>query len=199
MSTSRFNDKGTYLTQFMDFVSVECPSCQKHSSVICAEYPRNDKPARLICNHCGYSVEISQTSWKGPVSAVVKRRCPNCGLWLEKEIQGAKRQQYIEIKCPGCKTKIDEGVTWQPDAYGKPHDPFFGMPLWFVGRVRDHILWAYNRQHLSFIKKLVEASLRESSAPNQKKTLSNTLPKWMLSSKNRSHVLKTIEKLQTRS
>lgn len=145
MTKQRFKDEGTYLFQFMEVISVVCPKCQSHALVVCKGYPgRNQQPARVVCENCGYNKEHSDTTWKG-----------------------------------------------------KAHDPFFGLPLWFVGTVRDHELWAYNREHLAFIKRVVSAELREQT-PNQNSALSNRLPKWMLDRKNRAAVLKVVERLEKR-
>ena len=127
----------------------------------------------------------------------MKRRCPYCGRHLEKRITGHKHLPYTRLKCPGCGLEMDEPVEWVPALQGKPHDPFFGLPLWFVATVRGEVLWAYNRKHLSFLKRLVRAALREQESPFS--TLSNRLPKWMLDRKNRSHVLKAISRLEKTS
>jgi hypothetical protein len=86
-------------------------------------------------------------------------------------------------------------ITWYPDSQANAHDPFFGLPLWFVEPVKGHALWAYNREHLAFMKRVVTAELREQT-PNQNSALSNRLPKWMLAGKNRTEILKAIDRLE---
>ncbi len=195
MDRNRFKDEGTVLAQFMDTIFVRCPKCNEQAIVSSRGYPRFQHPARVSCEHCGYNEVRNDRSWKGPVYGIVKRRCPYCGRRLEKRIRGPRHLPYTSLKCPGCGTEIKEPVIWYPDFQGKSCDPFFGLSLWFVESVRGHELWAYNREHLSFMKQLVEAKHREKKA-NQNRLLSNRLPKWMLYKKNRPHVLKAIENLQ---
>ena len=195
MSQNRFVDEGTYLIQFMGNVSIACPKCQKHAVVICPNYPRNNELPRIVCHHCGFYEEQSDSSWKGPVIGFVKRRCAYCGRRLEKRLSGHNPVPTTQLKCPGCSLEMDEKVNWHPDFQAQPHDPFFGLSLWFVKDVRGHQLWAYNREHLAFLEQLVSATLREKKVASNR-TLSNRLPKWMLSNKNRSHVLKAIGRLE---
>lgn len=178
----------------METIFVVCPVCGKQALVVCQGVPKYYQPARVVCEHCGYNEDRSPTSWKGPVRGLVKRRCPYCGRHLEKRISAPKHLPHTPLKCPGCGTEMSEPINWFPDIQGKAYDPFFGLPLWFVGTVRGHQLWAYNREHLHFLKCLVEATIREQK-PNLNGSLSNRLPKWMLDRKNRTHVLKAIEKL----
>lgn len=79
-------------------------------------------------------------------------------------------------------------------AIGGAFDPFFKLPLWFTTTVRGNFLWAYNRQHLVFIKQLVQADLREKPFGHNY-VLANRFPKWILAKKNRSHVIKAIDRL----
>jgi len=55
-------------------------------------------------------------------------------------------------------------------------------------------LWAYNRPHLAYLKRYVEADLREEGVAG-KRGLASKLPKWMKAAKNRDEVLKCIQKL----
>ena len=198
MQHKRFIDRGTFLRQFVGNISVECPKCGRHAFVTCPDPPRCYKIKTAVCKHCGYNEKSSQSSWKGPVLGIVKRRCAYCGRSLEKRLNGPIKAITYQLKCSGCGMEMHEPIKWFTALGRNPIDPFFGLPLWFVGNVRGQELWAYNREHLNFIKRLVEASIRIQN-PNRNNTLSNRLPKWMLSKKNRSHVLKAIAKLETQN
>lgn len=101
------------------------------------------------------------------------------------------------LTCPHC---AHTATQTTPNTYTiHPHglDPYFNQPLWLTTTVRGHTLWAYNHDHLTFLKQLVQATLRQHT-PNQNRTLSNRLPKWLLDKKNRPHVLRAINKLENR-
>jgi len=149
----------------------------------------------MVCEYCGYNEERSDTSWKGSVYGVIKQRCPECRWLVEARLNGPRFVPQTQLNCPKCGAEMTIPITWYPEFPGQAYDPFFGLPLWFVGTVKGHELWAYNREHLTFLKNVVSAELRE-KAPNQNRTLSNRLPKWMLNRKNRDDVLKLIEKLE---
>jgi hypothetical protein len=91
---------------------------------------------------------------------------------------------------------MDEKIEWRRTVYRKPYDPFFGLPLWFVGTAKGNVLWAYNREHLSFLMALVSASLREREA-NKNGSLVSRLPTWLLSKKNRAVAVSALKKMQS--
>ncbi len=90
---------------------------------------------------------------------------------------------------------MDEKIEWRRTVYRKPHDPFFGLPLWFVGTVTGNVLWAYNREHLSLLMTLVSARLRERE-PNENGSMVSRLPTWLLSKKNRAAAVSALKKMQ---
>lgn len=76
-------------------------------------------------------------------------------------------------------------------------DPYFGLPLWLNTRCVDNQLWAYNYEHLRFLREHVEAQLRERNGlATYNRSLGSRLPKWMLTKKHRLSVLKSIEHLE---
>ncbi len=211
MQHKRFIDNGTYLRQFMGNIFVVCPKCGRQATVTCPDPPRCLRTKTAVCTHCGFNEKTNHPilncgnnkkstgfSWKGPVIGIVSRRCGYCGRHLQKQVRGPIRANTTLLKCPGCGYEMSESINWRPTTDGKALDPFFGLKLWFVRSVRGNELWAYNREHLNFIKRLVEATHRE-QRPHSNGTLSNRLPKWMLNKKNRPHVLKAIQKLETPS
>lgn len=59
------------------------------------------------------------------------------------------------------------------------------------------MLWAYNSDHLAFLRGYVEADLRERE-PNANASLASRLPKWLKSAKNRESVLRAVKRLETK-
>ncbi|KOV69972.1 hypothetical protein ADL01_21595 [Streptomyces sp. NRRL WC-3618] len=80
-------------------------------------------------------------------------------------------------------------------------DPYFRLPVWLQTETRHGWLWAYNLEHLTSIRQFVAASLRE-RAPwcddtGRKMTLVARLPVWVKSAKNRTEVLRAVDRIQT--
>ncbi len=79
-------------------------------------------------------------------------------------------------------------------------DDFFGLPLWLQEPCEGHILWAYNVRHLNLIEAYVGAKLREHRRRPHlgwaNRSLLHRLPRWVSSAKNRSTVLKAIQRLR---
>jgi hypothetical protein len=60
-------------------------------------------------------------------------------------------------------------------------------------------MWAYNREHIAFLKLHIEAKLRERNGQElANKSLGSRLPKWMNSKKNREPLLKSLTELQNK-
>jgi hypothetical protein len=79
-------------------------------------------------------------------------------------------------------------------------DGYFGLQLWLQAPCCGHVLWAYNRRHLSLIEQYVAALLREHHRrPDfgwHNNSLVNRLPEWMIVAKHRQAVLHAIRKLK---
>ena len=81
--------------------------------------------------------------------------------------------------------------------FGAPVDPFFKLPLRLQDSINGNLLWAYNYEHLDFIRSLVEAKLRERTGQsNYNASVASRLPRWLTSKSNRETVLKVIERLR---
>ena len=74
-------------------------------------------------------------------------------------------------------------------------DPFFGLDLWLQAPVGDNIFWAYNHDHLDYLKTYVSAKLREATQGGRY-SLAWKLPNFIKYAKNREKILKVIEKLE---
>lgn len=143
----------------------------------------------VVCPKCSRQaiVKTPGYSFKNDFENDVKLICSNCG------------QNKILKEKPG----IDlSGDSLQPLAYRIYHpatsiDPFFYLPLWLTMECCGKTLWAYNYEHLDFLKTHVEAKLRERNGIEiSNQTIGSRLPKWMTSNKNRATVLKCIQQLR---
>lgn len=121
--------------------------------------------------------------------------------------------EEIKLVCTGCgyskklsekpsailSTSGTKPLKGRVYAIGGAIDPFFYLPLWLTISCENNILWAYNREHLTFLHTHVEAKLRERSGPDHSnKSLGSRLPGWMTSEKNRQKVLKKISELESK-
>lgn len=109
--------------------------------------------------------------------------CNNCN---EKAIL-KKNDKCFKVTCLKC-------------GYNKMYSNSLNNPvhkLWLRIELNDGDLWAYNLEHLEFLKNHISAGLRERTLENiSNKSIGSRLPKWMTSKKNRVDVLKAIEKLK---
>ena len=193
MDMNRFNDEGRYEFEFRCKFDVVCPKCGGKANVIDTDRSRPGIK-RATCAECGFNHQSSPDKWWGPVYGAVYRRCYQCGRRLSARIEGPKHPYEYKLKCPGCKCVMIEAITWKRCIGPVPHDPHFGFNLWFTGTVKGNLLWAYNREHLMFLKNYCEAKLR-TRAPNKSSSLASRLPDWLLSAKNREASLREINRM----
>ena len=78
---------------------------------------------------------------------------------------------------------------------GKPVDNYFGLPLWLTENFRGNNFWAFNYEHLEYLKQYIAADLREKN-DRQYWTLVEKLPTWITSAKNREKIVKLISELE---
>ncbi len=144
--------------------------------------------------------------------------CPSCsGKAIIKTPEfsfGKKNEHDIKLICTKCghNKRLEE----KPDSIlhassnkvikgkyiviGAAVDPYFYLPLWLTLICCNNTLWAYNYEHLDFLKVHVEAKLRERNTQEMaNKSLGSRLPKWMTSKKNRETILKAFIQLNSKS
>ncbi|MDT9694950.1 hypothetical protein [Streptomyces sp. P17] len=71
--------------------------------------------------------------------------------------------------------------------------------LWLRGDTRHGELWAYDLEHLDLIRRFVAADLRERDPwyeHGRKMTVVGRLPAWVKSAKNRTEVLRVIDRMR---
>ncbi|WLD93783.1 hypothetical protein [Alkalihalobacillus sp. AL-G] len=140
------------------------------------------------CPNCsGKSKVISLGEHSPYITGITKRfLCLNCGL----------TKDYQPKKNCFNQTVISYGPTWN-DGFiniGGAFDWYFGFPLYLQIPCCGHTLWAYNHEHLQYLRNYVEAELRENGAYYL--SVESKLPFWMKAAKNRETVLKAIQKLE---
>ncbi|MGK5631063.1 hypothetical protein [Streptomyces sp. URMC 123] len=138
-------------------------------------------------------------------------RCPRCA-GVAHVVQGPAPTRAVEgpvvsarhrLVCRGCglsRQSEKKGVSfrfrWGPEG---PTDPYVEVPLWLLAETRHGRLWAYNLEHLDLIRRFVRAPLRERAPwyePGRKMTLVARLPAWVKRAKNRTEVLRVIDRMR---
>ena len=122
--------------------------------------------------------------------------CPRCTKLAVVRV-GPERN-HARLTCSHCGLARTKPVRqW---SVGDPNDPYFGIPLWLQTAVRKHTLWAYNRLHLEFLRKYVEAVDRRRPSPDPdgalNTLLASRLPRWMTAGKNRDEVLAGLDAIE---
>ncbi|MDH4127215.1 MAG: hypothetical protein OEV44_00565 [Spirochaetota bacterium] len=83
---------------------------------------------------------------------------------------------------------------------GTAVDWYFHFPLWLQTACCGKNLWAYNSEHLSWLKSYVSAKLREHSPHKNygwsNQSLASRLPNWIKQNNHREAILTAIEKLE---
>jgi hypothetical protein len=80
---------------------------------------------------------------------------------------------------------------------------FVEIPFWLNANFRGEVLWAVNGEHLYDLEEVIAATLRESPLHDERRlnftrAMPFNLPKWMLSGKNRTSLLRLIKRLEKR-
>jgi len=82
---------------------------------------------------------------------------------------------------------------------------YMELPLWLKHNFRKHVFWAVNGDHLDQLERIIQAELRERPviqlAKERERFRTNqnmpfNLPSWILSAKNRTGLLKLIQRLR---
>lgn len=142
------------------------------------------------CPICGgkATVHTSSFSTTRQINKEIKVVCTHCGF--SKVANDTTSKVSFQLK-----NNTISGTFYM---MGGPIDPFFQIPVWLQTNVSSNLLWAYNQEHLSFLKIFVSAQMRErnNEKPYSNKSLGSRLPKWMTAAKNREDVLKKISQLE---
>ncbi len=192
----RFKDKGDTLWKFKNRVYVHCPKCDKRAIVSRDDFG-NKREVKISCSNCHFR----QIGWKISYDIEVKFFCSNCAERIEKRIEDVgEKKESIKVKCTKCKITHEykprntKRRKWFAST-GNVSDPFYNLPLWIRGQIKNETFWAYNYEHLEYLKNYVQAKLRVRSGYGYT-SMVEKLPSWIKAKKNREDIVKLIEKLE---
>lgn len=145
----------------------------------------------VVCPNCNSKSRVISLGKYSPYITGITRRflCLHCGITKE----------FVPKNNCFNESLISYGSKWN-EGYiniGGAFDWYFGYPLYLQIACCGHTLWAYNLDHLKYIKNYVEAELRENGPYYL--SVESRLPFWVKSSKNREAVVKAISKLEQKA
>jgi len=193
--TSRFKDQGNSIYGYLNLIYVHCPKCNKRACIT-----KKEKnfwgDVELKCSNCHFY----QKNRIETFDQEIKFFCSNCAVKVNNYVENVKvKKDFIKIKCPNCKKTnaykpryIKKEWVYRSDGNG---DPFFNLPLWLSDNVRNNTFWAYNFEHLEYLKGYVQAKLR-TRHNGAYSSMVERLPSWIKSEKNRDEIIKKIKKLE---
>ncbi|MDR2276164.1 MAG: hypothetical protein LBF27_34990 [Sphingobacterium sp.] len=103
--------------------------------------------------------------------------CPSCGY---------NREKTTEIHLFGIKGHLEVAAH-----------VYFSAELWLEHAFKGEVVWAYNHAHLDYLESYISATLREHKDRSHF-TLLEKLPKFYHDAKNRTALLKLINKMRKR-
>ena len=141
-------------------------------------------------------------------------KCPKCHQCAHVKTNDRRGSPRVRLTCAQCGHAKEwdrkrPGITYCRNAdyfeesevwVGAAVDWYFHLPLWLQIPCCGETLWAYNSEHLSWLKSFVSAKLR-ARKPHQNlgwsnQSLASRLPKWIKQKKHRMAVLQAMEKLE---
>lgn len=191
MTRFRDSDRQRYLWPMAERVLVACPRCGEQAEVL------REGPS-FACGRCGHVQRGASGGYLGMATATARRHCARCGRGLERrERRPGPHPAKVRVRCPGCAALNYVPVSWAPVREGDAYDPHFGFDLWLQTRCAGEVLWAYNAEHLAFVRDFVAAPIRE-RVPNANSSLASRLPAWIKLARNREAVLRAVVRLERR-
>jgi len=145
----------------------------------------------VVCPSCSKLaiVKTNQYTFLNKDESEIKTICTNCGF-------NRRLSEKPKSILSASKNNI---ITGRYIVIGGAVDPFFHLPLWFKTSFDSNELWAYNKEHIEFLKQHIEAKLRERNGQEPaNKSLGSRLPKWMNAKRNREPLLKILTELQNK-
>ncbi len=141
----------------------------------------------VVCPNCSKSAIVKTNSSSVSRENEIKVICTNCGF-------NKRLSETPESILSAGTNKVSKG---RYTVIGAAVDPFFHLPLWFITNFENNELWAYNKEHIDFLKVHIEAKLRERNGQDlANRSLGSRLPKWMNAKKSREPLLKILAELQ---
>ncbi len=139
------------------------------------------------------------TRWIGPVVLNARARCRRCGRWLEvrRKLKTPPRLPTIGLPCASCQVSTAAQYSLAHPPPTAAIDQCFGLPLVLQTACAGHTLWAYNPEHLAFLRAYLEADLREDHATSHSSAASR-LPRWLKLARHRAEALRAVARLERR-
>lgn len=178
-------------------ICVKCPKCNG-LGIVSAD--KNN--GYFKCTTCGASKTVERTLYRYDVH----NQCKECGRHYRVDITDENKQHYkmIHVACPYC-GHMDSGKVQRTARDFLIHtgemkngcEPYFGLELWFLACFANHVVWAINREHLSYLITYLSADVREKPRGIVvMKTQVDHLPTFMKTAKNRDAIVKLLKNMQ---
>ncbi len=113
--------------------------------------------------------------------------CPRCS---SKAIILGMNTSKSKVICNNCGYML-EGAIYSLSKYD----------LWYTTKINGNNLYAYNLEHLDYIRRYIEADLRSNMKTEQgwsNQAVENRLPVYFKKKSNRESVLKSIDQLKSK-
>lgn len=193
----RFKDENYTIHNFQNIIFIECPKCSKRA-IIKKVTPNSYWSERIInCTNCHFSQKGRKESFKVELNC----NCSNCSAEINITIPKVNiKKENISVKCKSCEITQNYEPKNIPQEWiylnnDTKNENYFGLPLWLNTNFKDFNFWAFNYEHLEYLKNYISADLRERNNSTYS-TMVEKLPNWMKSSKNRGKLMKIIESLE---
>jgi hypothetical protein len=150
-----------------------------------------------------HSVAFDTGAHRGSFNDIAMLRCPRCAslAWSRTLVLGAK--DWFAPRRLTCE-KCSYAKLWQARAFSRApgelaQDDYFHLPLYLQAECSQGVLWAYNMDHLEYLKTWLEAPLRARRMDAQfgwsNGGFLSRLPRWVKLAKNRAKVTEALKKM----
>ncbi len=181
------------MTDFAGHFLVHCPKCDGRALVRAGDH-------RLLCTSCHHSEMPGH--WYGAWRLSTSRHCTVCGHQERRSIITDRFREKLPMRCAECG---DEREYTAHSSHvltdkGLVTDSVFGLPLWLQAEFKGELFWAFNTEHLAYIRQYVAAKLRERGIwPGSKNaSLISRLPAFLKKAGHREALLRLFDELEKR-
>lgn len=200
MKVKRFKDHSIYIPSLR---LINCLECNNKATLEREDKYNNENSLNITilkikCDNCGLNLEL-----KSNLDLCIKYYCSMCSKKAERiimpNIKTPKDNLFIDnsicLKCNNIiKNQDIETIFYKTN--NSNLEKYLNYNLWLQGDIKGNIFWAYNYEHLNHLKNFIEAKIREKIEERYFMTITEKLPKFIKSSKNRDRLLKLIEELE---
>jgi Zn ribbon nucleic-acid-binding protein len=130
-------------------------------------------------------------------------KCAECAL-----VRPLREHRGAKLSCAACGfSQAKEAESAGPEVFDQSAgddttDPFFLLPLWLRTDCAQHVLAAYNADHLTFLKRYFSDADRLRPPPERyakrNRMHEDRLPKWMKRARNRDAIVAALSLLDAR-